>query len=52
MSPTDRDVELSGARMAVLRSRVDGVTRKMANALLRAGRSGVLNRQRTSHARS
>ena len=35
---------LSGARLAVLRSRIDGVSRKMANALLRAGRSGVLNR--------
>jgi N-methylhydantoinase B len=36
--------ELSGARLAVLRSRIDGVARKMANAVLRAGRSGVLNR--------
>ncbi|MDB5461353.1 MAG: Hydantoinase B/oxoprolinase, partial [Caulobacteraceae bacterium] len=35
---------LSGARLAVLRSRFDGIARKMANAVLRAGRSGVLNR--------
>ncbi|MBW7835736.1 MAG: hydantoinase B/oxoprolinase family protein [Sphingomonadales bacterium] len=35
---------LSGARLAVLRSRIDGISRKMAKALTRAGRSGVLNR--------
>ncbi len=35
---------LSGARLAVLRSRLDGISRKMASALTRAGRSGVLNR--------
>ena len=35
---------LSGARLAVLRSRMDGIARKMSNAVLRAGRSGVLNR--------
>lgn len=35
---------LSGARLAVLHSRFDGISRKMANALTRAGRSGVLNR--------
>ncbi|AJP72392.1 hydantoinase B/oxoprolinase family protein [Sphingomonas hengshuiensis] len=37
---------LNGAEMAVLRSRLDGVARKMANTLLRTGRSGVLNRAR------
>lgn len=37
-------IRLSGARLAVLRSRMDGVVRKMTNALLRSGRSGVLNR--------
>ena len=37
---------LNGAEMAVLRSRLDGVVRKMANTLLRTGRSGVLNRAR------
>lgn len=35
---------LSGARLAVLRSRIDGISRKMSKALTRAGRSGVLNR--------
>lgn len=35
---------VSGARLAVLRSRLDGISRKMASALTRAGRSGVLNR--------
>lgn len=33
-----------GVKLAVLASRLDGVTRKMANTLLRTGRSGVLNR--------
>lgn len=37
---------LDGARMAVLRSRLEGVVRKMSNTLLRTGRSGVLNRAR------
>lgn len=34
----------NGAAMAVMRSRLDGIVRKMANTLLRTGRSGVLNR--------
>lgn len=37
---------LSGAALAVLNNRLQGVARKMANTLLRAGRSGVLNRGR------
>lgn len=37
---------LSGAELAVLNNRMQGVARKMANTLLRAGRSGVLNRGR------
>lgn len=37
---------LNGAELAVLRSRLDGVVRKMSNTLLRTGRSGVLNRAR------
>jgi len=37
---------LNGAEMAVLRSRLDGVARRMSNTLLRTGRSGVLNRAR------
>ncbi|MHA3792980.1 hydantoinase B/oxoprolinase family protein [Sphingomonas sp. YL-JM2C] len=36
----------NGAAMAVLRSRLDGIVRKMSNTLLRTGRSGVLNRAR------
>lgn len=38
--------KLNGAQLAVLSNRVDGVARKMANTLLRTGRSGVLNRAR------
>ncbi len=37
---------MNGAEMAVLRSRLDGIVRKMSNTLLRTGRSGVLNRAR------
>lgn len=35
---------LDGARLAICNSRLNGVARKMANTLLRTGRSGVLNR--------
>lgn len=38
------ETTLNGAALAVLNSRFDGVVRKMANTLLRTGRSGVLNR--------
>lgn len=38
--------ELDGGRLAILANRFDGVARKMANTLLRSGRSGVLNRAR------
>jgi N-methylhydantoinase B len=34
------------ALLAILANRLDGVVRKMANSLLRSGRSGVLNRAR------
>ena len=37
---------LDGAQLAVLNNRFEGIARKMANTLLRAGRSGVLNRAR------
>ncbi len=37
---------LDGAQLAILRNRMEGVTRKMSNTLFRAGRSGVLNRVR------
>ncbi|ABL68585.1 MULTISPECIES: hydantoinase B/oxoprolinase family protein [Paracoccus] len=35
---------LNGAELAILNNRVEGIVRKMANTLLRTGRSGVLNR--------
>ena len=38
--------QLDGAHLAILSNRVDGIARKMANTLLRTGRSGVLNRGR------
>jgi len=41
MSPA---AKLNGAQLSVLNSRFEGVCRKMANTLLRTGRSGVLNR--------
>jgi N-methylhydantoinase B len=40
------ETPLNGAALAVMRSRLDGIVRKMANTLLRTGRSGVLNRAR------
>lgn len=39
-------MSMDGARMAILNSRFQGIARKMANTLLRTGRSGVLNRAR------
>lgn len=39
-----RKIELNGAQLSILNSRFEGVCRKMANTLLRTGRSGVLNR--------
>lgn len=41
-----QSLAMNGAQMAVLRSQLDGVVRKMSNTLLRTGRSGVLNRAR------
>lgn len=38
------EMKLNGAQLAILNSRMEGVVRKMANTLLRTGRSGVLNR--------
>lgn len=38
--------DLTGAQLAILNNRMTGVARKMANTLLRTGRSGVLNRAR------
>jgi len=39
-------VALNGAKLAVINARLGGVVRKMADTLLRTGRSGVLNRAR------
>ena len=41
-----KETTLNGARLSILNSRFEGVCRKMANTLLRTGRSGVLNRAR------
>jgi N-methylhydantoinase B len=38
------DCSFDGARLAIIANRLDGIARKMANTLLRTGRSGVLNR--------
>jgi N-methylhydantoinase B len=35
-------MHMTGARMAIINSRLNGVARKMANTLLRSGRSGIL----------
>ena len=37
---------LDGAKLAIMQKRFDGVTRKMANTLLRTARSGVINTAR------
>jgi N-methylhydantoinase B len=37
---------MNGAKLALLNARFEGIVRKMANTLLRTGRSGVLNRAR------
>ena len=43
MSVTDKKLAADGVRLALLNNRLQGVARKMANTLLRTGRSGVLN---------
>jgi N-methylhydantoinase B len=39
----DATTKIDGVRLAILNNRLEGVARKMANTLLRTGRSGVLN---------
>ncbi len=46
MVKTMKPQPLDGAQLAILNNRFEAVARKMANTLLRAGRSGVLNRAR------
>ena len=36
--------QLNGAQLAILANRIEGISSKMGNTLLRTGRSGVLNR--------
>ena len=35
--------EIDGVKLALLNNRLEGISRKMGNTLLRTGRSGVLN---------
>ena len=42
----DRDTARDGVRLAILSNRFESVARKMANTLMRTGRSGVLNTAR------
>ncbi|HYC15132.1 MAG TPA: hydantoinase B/oxoprolinase family protein, partial [Stellaceae bacterium] len=45
--PTDSTLrKFDGVRLAILNKRFESVVRKMANTLLRTGRSGVLNTAR------
>ena len=44
--PTRADTRPDGVRLAILQRRFEGVTRKMANTLLRTARSGVINTAR------
>jgi N-methylhydantoinase B len=37
---------LTGAQLAILNHRIEGINKKMANTIMRTGRSGVLNRAR------
>jgi len=39
----DATTKIDGVRLAILNNRLEGIARKMANTLLRTGRSGVLN---------
>ena len=43
MSQTHSPRAADGVRMAILNNRLQGIARKMANTLMRTGRSGVLN---------
>ena len=45
MTPSNQ-LTLTSAELAILNNRLEGIAKKMANTLLRTGRSGVLNRAR------
>ncbi len=42
-APTTKASGIDGVQLAILNNRLEGIARKMANTLLRTGRSGVLN---------
>jgi N-methylhydantoinase B len=44
--PTNRTTKLTGAQLAILNHRIEGINKKMSNTIMRTGRSGVLNRAR------
>ena len=44
--PTNRSTKLTGAQLAILNHRIEGINKKMSNTIMRTGRSGVLNRAR------
>lgn len=43
MADTNTRTKVDGVQLAILNHRLEGIARKMANTLLRTGRSGVLN---------
>ena len=43
---TNGKSKLSGAQLAILNHRIEGINKKMSNTIMRTGRSGVLNRAR------
>jgi N-methylhydantoinase B len=45
-APSPPATRFDGVKMAIMQKRFDGVTRKMANTLLRTARSGVINTAR------
>jgi len=44
--PTIGTTKLTGAQLAILNHRIEGINKKMSNTIMRTGRSGVLNRAR------
>lgn len=43
MKADDTQPRLGGVELAIINNRIEGIARKMANTLMRTGRSGVLN---------
>ncbi len=44
--PANGMTKLTGAQLAILNHRIEGINKKMSNTIMRTGRSGVLNRAR------